>query len=348
MKARLLLIDNDVEMVRLLRQHLEAEDYVVTAVTSGREGLDAMERETFDVVITDVVMDDVSGLDVLGAASRRQAATRVILMTAFGTLDSAIAAIRKGAFDYLTKPFKLDEVSVAVDRIAEEIAREALAAIEAAYRRDEGDEFVRPTVVEGVDGRVRDGLRRRGRRPTVSLDDMLPKFSRDGHHLRPIVDWTGGAPARLSRDETRSQVRACIDRLPDDYRTILLLRDIEGLDTIETARLLGITPNAVKLRLHRARQALRTLLECPREYFYGRFVGEKAEHVAARQLVATQLVGWVEVADRQDPGHGPRSSRLSGSTSHSHSPSPFRRAAPPAPSRPAWRPACPRPAARDS
>jgi RNA polymerase sigma-70 factor (ECF subfamily) len=56
-------------------------------------------------------------------------------------------------------------------------------------------------------------------------------------------------------------VRQHIDRLPDTYRLVLLLRDIEGLDTAETAEVLGVTENAVKLRLHRARQALRTLLD---------------------------------------------------------------------------------------
>jgi RNA polymerase sigma-70 factor (ECF subfamily) len=56
-------------------------------------------------------------------------------------------------------------------------------------------------------------------------------------------------------------VRGCIDRLPDPYRTVLLLRDIEGLDTEQTAQQLGISAGAVKIRLHRARQALRTLLE---------------------------------------------------------------------------------------
>jgi len=65
----------------------------------------------------------------------------------------------------------------------------------------------------------------------------------------------------LQRQETRALVRRCIDYLPESYRTVLLLRDIEELDTEETADLLGLTPNAVKIRLHRARQALRTLLE---------------------------------------------------------------------------------------
>jgi len=65
----------------------------------------------------------------------------------------------------------------------------------------------------------------------------------------------------LQRQETRALVRGCIDRLPESYRVVLLLRDIEELDTEETARLLDISPNAVKIRLHRARQALRTLLD---------------------------------------------------------------------------------------
>jgi DNA-binding NtrC family response regulator len=116
MKGRILVVDNDAEMVRLLQQHLEGEGHAVTGVASGREGLQLLEEQPFDVVITDVVMDDVGGLEVLAAASRRQPPTRIVLMTAFGTLDNAIAAIRQGAFDYLTKPFRLDEISVAVDR----------------------------------------------------------------------------------------------------------------------------------------------------------------------------------------------------------------------------------------
>jgi RNA polymerase sigma-70 factor (ECF subfamily) len=103
-------------------------------------------------------------------------------------------------------------------------------------------------------------LRARARRPAVSLDALLPVFDATGHHVKPVRPWDGPASA-LDRAEVRSQVRACIDRLPDDYRTVLLLRDIEELDTAETATRLGIAPGAVKTRLHRARQALRTLLE---------------------------------------------------------------------------------------
>jgi RNA polymerase sigma-70 factor (ECF subfamily) len=73
--------------------------------------------------------------------------------------------------------------------------------------------------------------------------------------------WKDEELGRLSRAEVRAHVRACIDRLPDAYREVLLLRDLEELDTEQTAQHLGINPGAVKTRLHRARQALRTLLE---------------------------------------------------------------------------------------
>jgi RNA polymerase sigma-70 factor, ECF subfamily len=103
-------------------------------------------------------------------------------------------------------------------------------------------------------------LRRRKRRPTVRIEEVLPTFDETGHHTRPVRSWRD-ADDRLLRDETRAQVRACIDRLPNAYRTVLLLRDIEGLNTDQTAELLGTNNAVIKTRLHRARQALRTLLE---------------------------------------------------------------------------------------
>jgi RNA polymerase sigma-70 factor (ECF subfamily) len=103
-------------------------------------------------------------------------------------------------------------------------------------------------------------LRSRSRRPTVSIEDLLPRFAESGHHALPVAPWSEEAHSRAALAETQAQVRACIDRLPDPYRTVLLLRDMEGFDTDETAHLMGTTRAVVKTRLHRARQALRTLL----------------------------------------------------------------------------------------
>jgi RNA polymerase sigma-70 factor (ECF subfamily) len=104
-------------------------------------------------------------------------------------------------------------------------------------------------------------LRSRRRRREESIDGLLPRFDEDGHWVEPAAPWDASTDELVEREETRATVRRAIDRLPANYRTVLLLRDVEELDTDETAALLGVTANAVKTRLHRARQALRTLLE---------------------------------------------------------------------------------------
>jgi RNA polymerase sigma-70 factor (ECF subfamily) len=104
-------------------------------------------------------------------------------------------------------------------------------------------------------------LRTRSRRPEDSIDDLLPRFLEDGHQAAPAGPWCAPADVLMARAELRAQVRAAVDRLPENYRTVLLLRDIEELDTEDTARLLGTTTTAVKTRLPRARQARATLLD---------------------------------------------------------------------------------------
>jgi RNA polymerase sigma-70 factor, ECF subfamily len=104
-------------------------------------------------------------------------------------------------------------------------------------------------------------LRTRRRHPEDPIEALLPVFLEDGHHVEQFQTWEEPVDAALDRRRTQTLVRTCIDRLPDAYRTVLLLRDIEQMDTEETAAILGDSVNAVKIRLHRARQALRTLLD---------------------------------------------------------------------------------------
>ncbi len=104
-------------------------------------------------------------------------------------------------------------------------------------------------------------LRKRRSRPEVSIERLLPGYMKNGHHLDPPAPWKDRAEVMLQREETRHRVRESIDELPEKYRTVLQLRDIEGLNTEETAELLELEIGAVKTRLHRARQALRTLLD---------------------------------------------------------------------------------------
>lgn len=104
-------------------------------------------------------------------------------------------------------------------------------------------------------------LRRRRRRKERSIEDLLPTYSDNGTLSDHIQSW------RLTHDETietremRQLVRNCIDELPELYRAVLLLRDIEELSTDEVADALELTPAGVRTRLHRARQALKSLLD---------------------------------------------------------------------------------------
>lgn len=101
-------------------------------------------------------------------------------------------------------------------------------------------------------------LRERKRKPEESLEDLLPTFAADGHQTSDSTDWSD---AVLERKESAHVVRSAIARLPEPYRVVIVLRDLEERDTAETAALLGTSANVVKVRLHRARQALRTLLD---------------------------------------------------------------------------------------
>jgi RNA polymerase sigma-70 factor (ECF subfamily) len=104
-------------------------------------------------------------------------------------------------------------------------------------------------------------LRSRQRHPERSIEELLPHFGDDEHQIDPPAPWKAASETILQQQESRELVRRCIDRLPEMYRTVLLLRDIEDLDTEETARMLETSPGVVKTRLHRARQALRSLLD---------------------------------------------------------------------------------------
>jgi RNA polymerase sigma-70 factor (ECF subfamily) len=103
-------------------------------------------------------------------------------------------------------------------------------------------------------------LRAASHRPETPIDNLLPVFEADGHHAEPVTSYPLGVEEALERAEIRARVRAAVEELPAQYRAAIVLRDFEELSTAETARALGISENAVKTRLHRARQALGTLL----------------------------------------------------------------------------------------
>jgi two-component system response regulator HydG len=106
--ARVLVVDDRPEMAEMIVDHLSERGYESLGAASGREALRMLATERIDALVTDLRMPEVDGLDLLGASLALDPSRPVILMTAYGTLDTAIEATRRGACHYLTKPFRLD------------------------------------------------------------------------------------------------------------------------------------------------------------------------------------------------------------------------------------------------
>jgi two-component system response regulator HydG len=136
-KARVLVVDDNLEMARTVADGLTDLGYETVAAGSGRAAVDALEAKPddalrakpFDAVVTDLRMPNVDGLEVLAASRRLDAERPVIVMTAFSAVDTAVESIRRGAYHYLTKPFKQDELAIFLARALEDVRlrREASA-----------------------------------------------------------------------------------------------------------------------------------------------------------------------------------------------------------------------------
>jgi DNA-binding NtrC family response regulator len=118
--TRLLIVDDDPVALDLLREVLSKESYEVASALSAEEAISQGIENIFDVIITDVRMGEKDGMDVLRSFKKTSPETAVIMITAFGSIDTAIEAIREGAFDYISKPFKLEEIKITVRRALEQ------------------------------------------------------------------------------------------------------------------------------------------------------------------------------------------------------------------------------------
>lgn len=112
--AHILIVDDERSMQEFLEIFLRREGHLVTAVSGAAEARERLAADEFDLVVTDMQMPDGSGLEVLRAVQEHCSEVPVIMITAFATTDSAIAAMKEGAYDYVTKPFNVDEFGVVV------------------------------------------------------------------------------------------------------------------------------------------------------------------------------------------------------------------------------------------
>ncbi len=118
---RVLVVDNDIVHARTMGEALGRLGHEVTVVGSGGEGARRIEQTSFDVVVTDLMMNDIGGLEILARAKRASAETEVIVVTGHGTIPSAVSAMQQGAFTYLQKPLDLGHLRAAVEKASEGI-----------------------------------------------------------------------------------------------------------------------------------------------------------------------------------------------------------------------------------
>ncbi|MCI5122762.1 MAG: sigma-54-dependent Fis family transcriptional regulator, partial [Candidatus Electrothrix sp. AUS4] len=111
---RILIVDDELSMRDFLKILFENEGYEVTVAVDAASALDFVDKDPFDIVITDIRMPGMSGLDLLAELKQRFPDLPVVMITAYASPDDAVQAMRKGAFDYITKPFHVDELKSVV------------------------------------------------------------------------------------------------------------------------------------------------------------------------------------------------------------------------------------------
>ena len=134
-KPRVIVVDDNLEMARTVAEGLADRGYDAVPVASGQEAIARLRAEMFDAVVTDLRMPKVDGLEVLSESRKLDSERPVIVMTAYSAIDTAVESIRQGAYHYLTKPFKQDELAIFLQRALEEVRlRRETSALKMALR----------------------------------------------------------------------------------------------------------------------------------------------------------------------------------------------------------------------
>src|SRR5215213_1410003 len=120
LSARLLIVDDKEQMRDVLQKFLAAEGYRIETAASGKEALEKISKENYNLILTDIKMPGMDGNELLTEILKRDAEAVVILMTAFGSIEAAVSAIKRGAADYISKPFQMDEVLLRISRALKE------------------------------------------------------------------------------------------------------------------------------------------------------------------------------------------------------------------------------------
>ncbi len=118
-QARILVVDDDKQLADNLVEYMSKLGYQASPAYGGREALRRFEKGDFQLVITDLKMPEMDGMELLDAVSRLDSRVIVMVITGYGTIESAVAALKKGAYDYVPKPFQMEELEIIVKRALE-------------------------------------------------------------------------------------------------------------------------------------------------------------------------------------------------------------------------------------
>jgi len=167
---------------------------------------------------------------------------------------------------YGSRVYRLAVRITGVDQDAEEVAQDALWTVVRKIHTFKGESAFGSWVYRIAANTAYEKLRARRRTTNeIALDDVLPSLDADGRHFAPMEDWSSRVDELAVHGELRRELTAAIEALPPDYRTALVLHDVEGVANSEIAETLGVSLSAVKSRVHRARlfvrQRLSTYLE---------------------------------------------------------------------------------------
>jgi PAS domain S-box-containing protein len=240
-EATVLVVDDEEGVLLTLEAVLKKEGYQVTAVGNGSDALQAIRRNHYDLLLTDLRIDDIDGLTLLAAAQKRDPETISILLTGYASLESAVQALRHGAFNYLLKPCNIDEMKLTIARGLEkkrlaEALRDRVEELEQANRtistfnEQLGEKVTQATSELGE--RVRELQESRGRLDAVidSMEDGLIVYGSDGRVLRANTYMRNlfGLADRKLAGSSASDVAAITGEPPLDVENASTSRD-EGL-----------------------------------------------------------------------------------------------------------------------
>ena len=115
----ILIVDDEDAQRSILKGYLEKKGYKIYSASSGTEGIKAVQNNLIDIVLSDFKMPDKTGLEVLEEVKKINPEISFVILTAYGTIEDAVKAMRLGAFDYISKPVDLDELDLMIERIIE-------------------------------------------------------------------------------------------------------------------------------------------------------------------------------------------------------------------------------------